>query len=334
MEISGLWTSKFKIRPDDRVATYGSCFAQHIGRALRDRGYRWLIAETAPKGMLHDTASVYNDGVFSARTSNIYTASLLRQWLDWVEVPSAIPDEIWPKDGRFYDPFRPAIEPGGFADAHELRRLRQVTIDAFAESVRRCSFFVFTLGLTESWWHRDGHEYPMCPGTIVGDFDPACHIFENQDYARIQRELGRALTALRRLNPRIRIILTVSPVPLTATASGQHVLTATMHSKSILRAIAAHFATRQSNVDYFPSYEIINSPAFQGYFFEPNRRNVAARGVAFVMDSFFADLYRTFPEVRPRPGSTAPRDAAAVARAAEREVCEEEILAGFAGDRA
>ena len=37
LEINRLWDPKFNIRPHKRVVTFGSCFAQHIGRALRAR---------------------------------------------------------------------------------------------------------------------------------------------------------------------------------------------------------------------------------------------------------------------------------------------------------
>ena len=36
--LTELWTPKFRILPKDRIVTAGSCFAQHIGRALAARG--------------------------------------------------------------------------------------------------------------------------------------------------------------------------------------------------------------------------------------------------------------------------------------------------------
>jgi hypothetical protein len=60
-----------------------------------------------------------------------------------------------------------------------------------------------------------------------------------------------------------------------------------MQSKSILRAVASQLSDEIDYVDYFPSYEIINSPVFKGTFFEPNLRGVNPVGVKFVMDNFF-----------------------------------------------
>jgi hypothetical protein len=42
---------------------------------------------------------------------------------------------VWEKDGRFYDPFRPNIEPDGFASAEEMENSRQACIRAFREGV-------------------------------------------------------------------------------------------------------------------------------------------------------------------------------------------------------
>ena len=87
----------------------------------------------------------------------------------------------------------------------------------------------------------------------------------------------------------MRFILTVSPVPLTATASGNHVLPATTYSKSVLRAVAGHLAEHRKGVDYFPSFEIITNQAARGTFFEPNLRSVRNDGVDVVMKTFFAN---------------------------------------------
>lgn len=287
--IDDLWRPKFQIESKHKVATYGSCFAQHIGRSLRDRGYHWLITESAPSGLGKEDSEVAGYGIFSSRTANIYTASLLKQWVSWASGVTP-PNEVWESLGRFYDPFRPAIEENGFESAAEVVRLRSHTIDCFKKSILEADYFVFTMGLTESWFNVDGFEYPMCPGTAAGVFSESDHRFVNQDYQFIISSMRDAMDTVKELNPEMKFILTVSPVPLTATISGNHVLVATMESKSVLRAVAGRLAKERSDTDYFPSYEIINSAPFGGVFFEPNKRSVAPAGVRFVMDSFFAAL--------------------------------------------
>jgi hypothetical protein len=61
------------------VVTAGSCFAQHISRALREQGFGFLVTEAfAP----HPGVADENYGVFSARFGNIYTARQLVQLFD------------------------------------------------------------------------------------------------------------------------------------------------------------------------------------------------------------------------------------------------------------
>lgn len=322
-DISGLWEPKFPVSPDMKVSTYGSCFAQHIGRALHARGFNWFRAEERPFGLSDDNAKEFSYDVFSSRTGNIYTATLLLQWLEWAFGKSSPPDEIWEWKDRFFDPFRPIVEPNGFASRGEVLRTRAATLEAFRRSVTEADVFVFTLGLTERWVSVAGHEYPMCPGTVAGEFDPEAHKFDNLEFNQIQKALAGAMSIMSEANENLKFILTVSPVPLTATCSGKHVVVGTMQSKSILRAISGQFADRRADVDYFPSYEIINSPVFKGAFFEPNQRGVTRHGVEFVMDTFFKSQLERFGKlVKSRPsGKPIASD--------DELICEEEILSKF-----
>jgi hypothetical protein len=212
---------------------------------------------------------------------------------------------------------------------------RMASVAAFRNCVTAAKLFIFTLGLTESWFDRTGeYEYAICPGTAAGEFDAGRHIFKNQTVGEIQADLIEAIDLMREVNPALHFILTVSPVPLVATNSENHVLVATMESKSILRAVAGQVARERREADYFPSYELINSPVIRGTFFEPNQRSVNSQGVAFVMSKFFEGLVeaggsrgtgkKTNP-ARP-PLSTIEQ------RSARTDlVCEEELLQAFEG---
>lgn len=328
-EISGLWDPKFHIGPQDRVATYGSCFAQHISSALQKRNYAWQCSENAPFGMTPTSKLEFGYEIFSSRTTNIYTTSFLKNWTEWALNPSGFPDEIWSIDDRFIDPLRPTVEPDGFASRDELDMARQVTAAAFKQSVVRSKFFIFTLGLTERWVNtKSNMEYSICPGTAGGEFLQDRHVFSNMDYPEIHNNLEQAIRNLLKMNSKIKIILTVSPVPLVATAGKSHVLVATMHSKSLLRSVAGWFAENHPSVDYFPSYEMINSPVSRGAFFEQNMRAVSKHGVNFVMDAFFSTQTRKFGPEPTDPEQALPDDQ----NPAAPTICEEELLNAFGKD--
>ncbi|MFI6684902.1 GSCFA domain-containing protein [Streptomyces sp. NPDC050485] len=307
LDIDGLWTPKFSIGQDDVVLTAGSCFAQHIGRALVERGMNWREAEPAPPGLTEAERQARHYGTFSFRTGNIYTAALLRQWLAWAYDESAPPEEVWHEDGRYVDPYRPGVEPEGHASAEAVRAARRATLAAIRTAVAGASCLVFTLGLTEAWRDRThGTVHPVCPGTVRGTFDADRHVFHNHTFAEVHRDLSAAIELARAANPDLRVLLTVSPVPLTATATGRHALTATTYSKSVLRAVAGQLAEEHAQVDYFPAYEIVTGFPFKAAFFEPNLRSVTPHGVAFVMGRFFDALADRPAEPEPA-GRARPR---------------------------
>ncbi|WP_017906840.1 GSCFA domain-containing protein [Pseudomonas asplenii] len=320
--MSELWLPQFDIERDDAIVTAGSCFAQHIGRALVERGMNWVDSEPAPAGLSEAESKARHYGVFSFRTGNLYTPAMLRQWLEWCLGLKDMPEEVWHRDGRFFDPMRPVVEPEGHASRQALLEARQVTLAAMKTALQRAKVFVFTLGLTEAWVdRRTGLVYPVCPGTLQGTFDPQAHALRNFGFVDSYREMKTALELLRSVNPRIRVLLTVSPVPLTATATGQHVLTATTYSKSVLRAVAGQLCEEQADVDYFPSYEIITGTPFKAAFYQANQREVTAEGVAFVMHRFFSALNGQ-PPVAPAP--------AIVHLPSEDLVCEDAVLDYYA----
>lgn len=316
------------------MATFGSCFAQHISRALRERGLPWVNAEPAPLGLSRAGAALFNYGVFSARTANIYSAAHLRLLLSLAagHGDPAEP-EFWRDGRRCRDSLRPAIEPDGFADRDEALLSRRAMLRALAEAVRRADVFVFTLGLTEGWENAlTGQPYAVCPGTQGGVFRAARHRFVNYRAAAIRADLDACLALLRQLNPAIRLLLTVSPVPLTATASGSHVLVATTRSKAVLRGVAGEMAEDEPDVDYFPSYEIITGAPTAARFYEPNLRGVRPDGVACVMGHFFAGLDLTAPPRAPAAADPAQGAARRRGTASIREedlACDEAMLEVF-----
>jgi hypothetical protein len=150
--------------------------------------------------------------------------------------------------------------------------------------------FVFTLGLTECWRSTaDGAVFPICPGVEGGTFDPDKYEFYNQPVEDVIGDLAAVRNGLLSVNPEAQIILTVSPVPLVATAEpGAHVLSATTYSKSVLRVAAETLRREFGNVHYFPSYEIITGAFNRGAYYAPDLRNVVEDGVKHVMRLFMA----------------------------------------------
>jgi hypothetical protein len=320
---------KFNIGSGERIATAGSCFAQHIARVLAESGFHYLIAEQPPANLTAEEARNQNYGVYSARYGNIYTTRQLLQLIQRVEGSFMPEDNHWLTDhGRYVDPFRPQIQPEGFATVEQVEYSRQQHFSALRTMFETMDVFVFTLGLTEGWRSRiDGAVFPLAPGVAGGRMDASRYEFINFTVQETIADLHAVLDRLSRINPGCRVILTVSPVPLIATYERRHALVATTYSKSVLRTAADAIARTYGHVEYFPSYEIITGSYSRGAYFEEDLRSVSEEGVAHVM--------RVFMRRYTGGAEAAPDEELAVRSAASKRpvlfdiVCDEEAIANF-----
>jgi hypothetical protein len=333
-EVDPVVAFPFQIAPCDAVATAGSCFAQHIARNLAARGLRHFVAEPAHPFLQPDVAAEYNYGIYSCRYGNVYTTRQLLQLFDRAYGRFTPVEDVWEAaDGRLVDPFRPRIQPGGFTSRAEYALDREQHFAAVRRMFETLDYLVFTLGLTECWRAReDGAVFPLCPGVSGGTFDSARHEFLNLDVAAITSDLEAFLDRLSRVNPRARVILTVSPVPLVATAEPRHVLESTTVSKAVLRIACDTVTRRHAHVAYFPSYEIVTGPHARGRYFDGDLRSVTETGVQHVMRVFFRHaVLGAPPDTATAPPGPSPDDAAADAFLAGMEravqvICDEEAL--------
>jgi GSCFA family len=287
-DVDPVVAGKFNITPHDRVATAGSCFAQHIARHLSKGGFNYFVTETANPVVPPYLAERFGYGLFSARYGNIYTSRQFIQLLHRAYGMFVPADDVWINDeGGFIDPFRPQIQPAGFASRYEYDADRCQHFAAVRRAVEECDVFVFTLGLTEGWVFRtDGAAYPLCPGVAGGRFDETLHQFLNLRPSNVVADMQEALRFIKSKNNKVRFILTVSPVPLIATAENRSVLVSTAYSKSVLRVACEELAMDDPDVAYFPSYEIITGSYNRGRYFAADLRSVTEEGVAHVMRLF------------------------------------------------
>lgn len=286
-QIDPMVRAPFLIKMTDKVGTMGSCFAQHISRHLQSAGFNYFVPESAPKDLSPEVAREQNYGVFSARFGNVYTVRQAVQLFDRAFGHATFESRVWKKGDQYVDPFRPQITPDGYENIAELQKSEKIHLAAVRRMFQESDVLVFTLGLTEAWRSiSDGAVYPTAPGVSGGDFDPK--IFEPVNFSinEVTDDLDALCRKLLDINPNLKIILTVSPVPLKATFEDRHVLQSTVYSKSVLRVAAQAAADKFDAVCYFPSYEIITGPAGAGRYYAPDLREVRDIGVRHVMRVF------------------------------------------------
>lgn len=325
--IEALYLPKFAITRESKIMTAGSCFAQHLHRALAELGWGVMDAERLEVAVPDDVLKRHFYSVFSARYGNIYTARQLRQLIGEALLDEAPALPVWERDGRYFDALRPNVEPDGFGAEAHVKEARGEHLAAVRDLLVSADVIVFTLGLTEGWRHRStGTVYPVAPGVIAGQFDPDIFEFYNAPYEDILADMRARRDMVRAVNPGANFLLSVSPVPLTATASGKHVLSASSYSKPVMRSVCGVLAG-EDGFDYFPSYEVITSPSARGVFFEKNLRQPTKAGVAAAMRMFLA-AQGDDPEQAAHLGeiSPAPRQTDRSIEGEDDLICEEAML--------
>lgn len=278
---------KFGFSADDVFATAGSCFAQHFAKQLVLRGGKVLQAEERHPMVPAEADHGY--GAFSARYGNLYTVRQLRELLEQaLDLREPVFETAQRKDGRWVDMLRPRAVPMGFESHAHASADRAYHLHAVRRMLGQMNVFLFTLGLTETWFNaRGGHCYPVVPGAIAGQFDAGLHAFRNFRVGEIVADLEWIIRVIAEQNPSARVLFTVSPVALVATAEARSVVVSTTASKSILRAAVDEVVGAHAHVDYFPSYEIITGAPTQSRFWAEGLRDVTEKGVATVMEIFF-----------------------------------------------
>ena len=290
--IEGIYQKKFDIPANTKIATAGSCFAQHISRHLKKNGYNVLDVEPPPPGLPENLYQKFGFSLYSARYGNIYTVRQLLQLTQEVAGEWTPQNYIWEKNGKFYDALRPTVEPKGLNSPDEVQEHREFHISRVKELFENFDLLVFTLGLTEMWVHKDsGTVFPTAPGTLVGEFNEKLYEFKNSQFREIIKDFNEFQMVLKKIRggKPFKVLLTVSPVPLTATASGKHVLESSTYSKATLRSVAGQISTNKQYIDYFPSYEIVVNPRLHSNAFGYNLRSVRDETVETVMRHFFAE---------------------------------------------
>jgi hypothetical protein len=251
---------RFRLKRGSKIFTIGSCFARNIEEHLAPLGFDLpMLAFGVPEEEWPTRPFARRAGILNKYTPPSMFQEVLHA-LTVMANPGAIDrltdSLLYPlKNGMVID-----LELGGYipvTPARARERRRQV-FDVFRHAFD-ADCVVITLGLIECWF----------------DSRRQCFIQETPNRSAMRREAGRfgfkmldhseVLATMRALTRQLlqagntakQILLTVSPVPLTATFSGMDVVVANSYGKSVLREVAQLIRDEFDQVDYFPSYEMV-----------------------------------------------------------------------------
>lgn len=141
---------------------------------------------------------------------------------------------------------------------------------------------ILTLGLIEQWYYN-AVAIQHSPNNRHMIKEKSFFDFEVISHEDVEFSLLRIVKILKVLNNNIKVIFTVSPVPLEKTFTKDHVYVANYKSKSTLLSAVSR-VVEAGKVDYFPSYEIVSLLGEEA--FEKDRRHVKGGAVSLVCDEF------------------------------------------------
>ncbi|PVX31183.1 GSCFA domain-containing protein [Sphingomonas pokkalii] len=243
-------TPKFTLDSSDRFFCIGSCFARNIEEHLLYQGVEVLSKNIiAPREEWPNRPS----GIV-----NKFTVHSMRNELEWVLSPPEYDERLFSEveDGWVDLQLTPGIFKVSLARAVERRRYLS---ECYFARISKASVVVLTLGLNEIWYDSARALHLNAPPSYFATRkNPGRYFLKVTDFVENFIELQALHATLKKLNPDARIIVTVSPVPMSETFSGRDIFVANMYSKSMLCAAANAFADAHEDVDYFPSYDIIS----------------------------------------------------------------------------
>jgi hypothetical protein len=276
---------KFKLRRDDAFYAIGSCFARGLEQCLQENGI--AVASAAPEFSKLQPA---RKGVSGLGFTNKYNTYSMLNELRWALDPQAVfpvQSIVRLTETTWYDPHtNPTLSFAGLDETLQRRAL----IQAVTKRAKSCRAVVVTLGLAEVWRDTHADVYLNCtPIPSLFETEPDRYEFHLTSFAQNWTNLEAIYQLLvQHGHPDFHIIVTVSPVALMNTFSNMDIIVANTWAKSLLRAVAHEWAAAHPNVDYFPSYEIVQQ-SDRAAVWEHDLRHVTGPAVQHIMELFLTN---------------------------------------------
>lgn len=205
------------IAQDKGIFCIGSCFAREIATQLSQRNLKAMFVEMAE----HINSTYAN-----------------RHLLDWALGRC----EGQPKDR-----------------ISQLCADMNITPESIVKSIRDSNIVIYTLGVAPVFVDKQNNNQFVMPtkSTLSSSVLAELYDFRTTTVAENVENLKYIFARLKEINPDIKLVITVSPVPLRTTFEFKSAVMADSLSKSTLRVAAHEFVSSHSDVLYWPSFEIV-----------------------------------------------------------------------------
>lgn len=246
--------SGYKLDYNSRIWMLGSCFAENIGCKLQ---YYRFGTDVNPSGILYNPLSIARTLEFLLEKRIFTEGDLLQNAGKWVSLYH---------HGSFSAPTKE--ECLGKINSRLMRAQAQLP---------DVGLLILTFGTSWVYRHR-------ATGLTVAN----CHRFPAADFERYRltpeliAEEYRELTGkLRKVNPGLRILFTVSPIRHWKDGAHENQI-----SKAVLLLAIEELIRELPETYYFPAYEIVMDELRDYRFYEEDMLHISSQAVDYIWEKF------------------------------------------------
>lgn len=247
-----------QITHQDEILFMGSCFSEHIASRMSELKFH---VNTNPFGI-----------VFNPKSMLLNLNRML--YKDYFTV-----NDVFEKDRIWYS-FDAHSSLYASSQFELLKRLNDL-IDQWHEKIQVSSFLMLTFGSAYAYYHKQKQK-------VVAN----CHklpqiIFDKNllNYYEIVSEFQLFIDELKRLNPKLKIVFTVSPVKHLRDGVIENNL-----SKAILIQSVHQLVQQNERCLYFPAYELVADDLRDYRFYEADMAHPNLQAINYVW-SKFSEVY-------------------------------------------
>ncbi len=243
-----------KITHQDGLLLIGSCFSEHIASRLGDLKFK---VQANPFGIVFNPKSM----------ANALNRIIHKKYFS--------ENEVFEKEGAWY-----LLEAHSSVSSekkedllNELNRL----IDIWNQQLHTTSYLMLTVGSAFSYYHKVQEKVVAnCHKLPQSEFDKL--LLENHE---IIVDFQEMINDLKAINPKIKIVFTVSPVKHLRDGVVENNL-----SKAILIQSVHQLVKQNTDCSYFPAYELVNDDLRDYRFYESDLAHPNTQAINYVWKKF------------------------------------------------
>jgi hypothetical protein len=248
--------SSVKISHADKVLLIGSCFAENIGEKLTSSKFNTVVN---PNGILFNPASI---------------ATALRSYLQ----PETRNEKQESNNGLHFS-FEHHGSFSSTTKAELEEKIKNATHTAHKQ-LKEAKFLIITFGSAFAYRH-------LQTNSIVAN----CHKLPQQDFKKellsvetIVADYKLLFEELKKFNPQLNIILTVSPVKYLRDGIVENNLSKAILIQSVHQLLTLN--NQPSTLNYFPAYELVTDDLRDYRFYKEDMAHPNEQAINYVWEKF------------------------------------------------